>query len=148
MTDANGRVLTLPKARAPVQVLTPALAARLRELMVATTESGTARRAFHASYGRPILKAMSVAAKTGSLSGTTPPGRYEWFIGLAPADRPKVAIAVLVVQSKRWHTTGSQVGAQVLNAIFCRSAVCRPDRADQWLTAELESPASSSARPN
>ncbi|MBM4335284.1 MAG: hypothetical protein FJ108_05125 [Deltaproteobacteria bacterium] len=148
VTDANGELLALPKARPPVQVLTPALATRLRDLMVATTESGTARRAFHASYGRPILKAMNVAAKTGSLSGTTPPGRYEWFIGLAPADRPKVAIAVLVVQPKRWHTTGSQVGAQVLNAIFCRASVCRPDRADQWLTAELESPASSAATPN
>lgn len=148
VTDANGEPLALPKARAPVQVLTPALAARLRELMTATTESGTARRAFHAAYGRPILKAMDVAAKTGSLSGTTPPGRYEWFIGLAPADRPKVAIAVLVVQSKRWHTTGSQVGAQVLNAIFCRASVCRPERADQWLTAELVSPARASAEPN
>ena len=31
--------------------------------------------------------------------------------------------------------TGSQVGAQVLNAVFCTRGVCRPDRADQWLAA-------------
>jgi len=141
VTDANGESFALPAVPAPVQVLTPVLTADLREMMVATTVSGTARRAFRASYGRPILKAMSVAAKTGSLSGKTPPGRYEWFIGLAPADRPKVAVAVLVVQQKRWHTTGSQVGAQILNAIFCSAGVCRVDRADQWLSADLETAA-------
>ena len=141
VTDANGEPYALPPVAAPVQVLTPALAADLREMMVATTVSGTARRAFRASYGRPILKVMTVAAKTGSLSGTNPPGRYEWFIGLAPADQPKVAVAVLVVQQKRWHSTGSQVGAQILNAIFCSGKVCRADRADQWLTADLETPA-------
>ncbi|MEX2206985.1 MAG: penicillin-binding transpeptidase domain-containing protein [Myxococcota bacterium] len=141
VTDSKGEAYALPQAGAPVQVLTPALAADLREMMVATTVSGTARRAFHASYGRPILKVMTVAAKTGSLSGKTPPGRYEWLIALAPADRPKVAIAVLIVQQKRWHSTASQIGAQILNAIFCGGSVCRVDRADQWLTADVESPA-------
>jgi len=140
VTDAKGQALELPPTPAPETVLSPALAKQLREMMIETTLTGTARRAFHAVYGRPILREMSVAAKTGSLSGTTPPGRYEWFIGLAPADRPKVAIAVLVVQQKRWHTTGSQVGAQILNAIFCSGGVCRADRANQWLAAELASP--------
>jgi hypothetical protein len=133
--DANGRELVPPKRPEPVTVISPGLARQLREMMVATTRNGTARRAFRGSHGRPLLRAMNVAAKTGSLTGKTPPGRYEWFIGLAPADRPKVAIAVLVVQPKRWHTTGSQIGAQVLNAVFCTRGVCRPDRADQWLAA-------------
>jgi len=145
VTDANGLPFALPPLAAPVPVLSRGLAAQLREMMTATTVSGTARRSFRSAYGRPILKAMSVAAKTGSLSGKTPPGRYEWFIGLAPADRPKVAVAVLVVQQKRWHTTGTQIGAQILNAIFCSRGVCSVDRADQWLTADLETPATSTA---
>jgi cell division protein FtsI/penicillin-binding protein 2 len=141
VTDAKGQPLALPPAPPPETVLSPALAREIREMMVATTVSGTARRAFRGAYGRPLLREMSVAAKTGSLSGKTPPGRYEWFIGLAPADRPKVAIAVLVVQPKKWHTTGSQVGAQILNAIFCSRGVCRADRANQWLAADLARPA-------
>ncbi len=141
VTDANGEIYALPTAPAPVRVLAAPLAADLREMMVATTVSGTARRAFRSAYGRPILRAMTVAAKTGSLSGKTPPGRYEWLIALAPADRPKVAIAVLVVQQKRWHSTASQIGAQILNAIFCSGSTCKVDRADQWLTAGVESPA-------
>jgi hypothetical protein len=139
VSDAAGHELALPP-RAGAEVVLPAnTAAQLREMMVETTQSGTARRAFHGSFGRPLLREMTVAGKTGSLSGTTPPGRYEWFIGLAPADRPKIAIAVLVVQQKRWHMTGSQVGAQVLNAIFCSGSVCNVDRADQWLAARSAS---------
>ncbi|MFI5315555.1 MAG: penicillin-binding transpeptidase domain-containing protein [Myxococcota bacterium] len=135
VTDASGRELALPPRVGTEVVLPASTAAQLRDMMVETTQSGTARRAFHGSFGRPLLREMTIAGKTGSLSGTTPPGRYEWFIGLAPADRPKIAIAVLVVQQKRWHMTGSQVGAQVLNAIFCSGGVCRADRADQWLAA-------------
>ena len=138
VSDAKGESYALPELPAPVQVLKPALAADLREMMIATTVSGTARRAFRSVHGRPILRAMSVAAKTGSLSGKTPPGRYEWLIALAPAEQPKVAIAVLVVQEKRWHTTASQIGAQILNAIFCSGSSCRAERADQWLTAGVE----------
>jgi cell division protein FtsI/penicillin-binding protein 2 len=139
VTDANGTELALPQRIGPQTVLPPDTAARLRDMMVETTLSGTARRAFHGRYGRPLLREMSVAAKTGSLSGTQPPGRYEWFIGLAPADHPKIAIAVLVVQQKRWHTNASTVGAQVLNAIFCNGSVCRADRANQWLSARTPS---------
>jgi membrane peptidoglycan carboxypeptidase len=140
VSDASGRDLALPPRGGPEVVLPAATAAQLRDMMTETTLSGTARRAFHGVYGRPLLREMTIAGKTGSLSGKTPPGRYEWFIGLAPADHPKIALAVLVVQQRRWHTTGSMVGAQIFNAIFCSGGVCRADRADQWLAAHSSSP--------
>ncbi|HKC49148.1 MAG TPA: penicillin-binding transpeptidase domain-containing protein [Myxococcota bacterium] len=135
VSDAAGHELTLPERLGPEVVMPAATASQLRDMLVETTLTGTARRAFRGSFGRPLLREMTVAGKTGSLSGTAPPGRYEWFIGLAPANRPKIAVAVLVVQQKRWHTTGSMIGAQVLNAIFCSGGVCRVERADQWLAA-------------
>jgi len=139
VTDSAGRELALPARGGPEPVLPAATAEQLRDMMVETTLSGTARRAFHGVYGRPLLREMTIAGKTGSLSGKAPPGRYEWFIGLAPADHPKIALAVLVVQQRRWHTTGSMVGAQIFNAIFCSGGVCRVDRADQWLSARTSS---------
>lgn len=139
VSDLAGHDLPLPPRARPEVVLPAATAAQLRDMMIETTLSGTARRAFHGAWGRPLLREMTVAGKTGSLSGTTPPGRYEWFIGLAPADRPKIAIAVLVVQQRHAHPTGAQVGAQILNAIFCNGEVCRADRADQWLAARAGS---------
>ncbi len=135
VTDSAGRDLALPPRAGPETVLPAATAAQLRDMMTETTLTGTARRAFHGIYGRPLLREMTIAGKTGSLSGKAPPGRYEWFIGLAPADHPKIALAVLVVQQRRWHTTGSMVGAQIFNAIFCSGGVCRVERADQWLAA-------------
>jgi cell division protein FtsI/penicillin-binding protein 2 len=67
---------------------------------------------------------MMVAGKTGSLSGTNPKGRYEWFIGVAPADSPRVAIATVVVQSPVWWSSASQISARVLQHLFCNRGRC------------------------
>jgi cell division protein FtsI/penicillin-binding protein 2 len=46
VTDASGESYALPSAAAPAQVLSPKVASDLREMMVSTTVTGTARRAF------------------------------------------------------------------------------------------------------
>jgi hypothetical protein len=93
--DAEGRELLLPALTAPRRVISHQLAGQLREMLVDTTTRGTARSAFRRRNGRPLLGTVSVAGKTGSLSGKDPTGRYEWFIGVAPADEPRIAVAVL-----------------------------------------------------
>jgi membrane peptidoglycan carboxypeptidase len=123
VTDANGIDLTLPE-RAPRKVLGRRVTRALRAMLVETTISGTARRAFRDARGRPLLSPIRVAGKTGSLSGPDPKGRYEWFIGVAPADAPRVAVATVVVhQDKRWHGA-SQIAAGVLRALFCSDGAC------------------------
>jgi cell division protein FtsI/penicillin-binding protein 2 len=92
-------------------------------MMVETTERGTARRAFHTRGGDRLLE-IAVAGKTGSLNGVDPDGHYEWFIGLAPAESPRIAIATLVVNRGRWHRHASQVAADVLREVFCGAAGC------------------------
>jgi cell division protein FtsI/penicillin-binding protein 2 len=124
VTDANGVDLALPEP-APRAVLTPEVVRELRGMLVETTISGTARRAFRASGGRPLLGPVTVAGKTGSLSGKDPKGRYEWFIGVAPADAPQVAVATLVVNRGKWWRSASQVAAEVLQAMFCGEGTCR-----------------------
>jgi hypothetical protein len=131
VTDADGRVLTLPR-RPPQEVLTESLARELREMLVETTERGTARRAFRTRRG-PLLGPVRVAGKTGSLSGTDPDGRYEWFVGLAPAEAPRLALAVVQVQAPLYWTTPSQVAAEILKVAFCPKGVCRAEAVDAWL---------------
>jgi cell division protein FtsI/penicillin-binding protein 2 len=131
VSDGSGRRLSVPHAPA-TDVLTPELAKELRGMLVDTTERGTARRAFRTRRG-PLLGPVRVAGKTGSLSGRDPDGRYEWFVGVAPADEPKVAVAVVVVQQPRWWVTPSQVAAETLKKIFCSPGPCRPEAADRWL---------------
>ncbi len=122
---------TLPLA-APIRrrVWEPAQARQLRRALVGTTVSGTARRAFRGHRGRPLLDSIRVAGKTGSLSGHDPDGRYEWFIGVAPADDPRLAIATLVVNGELWWRSASQIAADVFHEIFCERNRCSPERAD------------------
>ncbi len=138
VSDANGREMLMPASPAPRQVMTPELAADLRAMLTDTTLKGTARRAFRKRNGQPLLGPVKVAGKTGSLSGKDPKGRYEWFAGVAPADQPEVAVAVLMVQSDRWWRSASQIAAEVLQSVFCEGRRCRPELAARWVSTETE----------
>lgn len=131
VVDAAGREMT-PAPPEPRRVLSPRLAAELRRMLVDTTRTGTARRAFHTRRG-PLLGPVRVAGKTGSVNGSDPSGRYEWFIGVAPAERPEVAVATLVVQSDLYWISSSQLAAEVLKTLFCPKGVCRVDAVRDWL---------------
>ncbi len=120
----EGVNLRLPEPAPPEQIWTSTVADRLREMLTQTTRSGTARRAFRNRHGRPLLGPVKVAGKTGSLSGREPKGRYEWFVGVAPADQPKIAIATLVVNGELWWRSSSQIAASVLRAIYCGEGEC------------------------
>jgi cell division protein FtsI/penicillin-binding protein 2 len=132
VTDARGRELLLPAVAAPRRVMSPELDEEMRRMMVDTTTVGTARRAFRKRGGRPLLPGIQVAGKTGSLTGTDPDGRYEWFIGAAPADDPQVAIAALLVQGDLYWRNAAQVAADVLYEVFCVKGRCTPEQSERW----------------
>jgi len=81
-----------------------------------TVTAGTARKAFR----RPAsaLRGVAVAGKTGSLADRSPFRDYSWFVGYAPADRPQVAVATLVVNDRLWHARAPQVAREALEAYF------------------------------
>jgi len=130
---ASGNTLAVASAPRERVVLSEQLAKQLRELLEETTERGTARRAFR-PRGRALLPGITVAGKTGSLTGTNPAGRYEWFAGVAPADAPQIAVATVAVQGPRWWTSGSQLAAQVFRAAFCPGGKCSAAAIDRLAT--------------
>ena len=145
VVDAEGQELPLPAVSGPRRVLSPGLAAELRAMLVDTTTRGTARSAFRKRNGRPLLGPVRVAGKTGSLSGKDPTGRYEWFIGVAPAEEPRIVVATLLVQSDLWWRNASQIAAEVLRRTFCTGRTCLPENAERWVrtpatTAALKAP--------
>ena len=109
------------------------LAAEMREMLVDTTRRGTARSAFRTRRGNPRLGEVQVAGKTGSLSGRNPEGRYEWFVGVAPAEEPRIAIAVVMVQSDLWWRTASQIAGDVLDRVFCKKRECREEYVQRFI---------------
>ena len=132
VVDQNGRSVPLPDRAAPRQVLPFERAEALREMMVATTTRGTAKSAFRTRRGRYVLGDVKVAGKTGNLTGQDPYGRYEWFVGLAPADDPRIGVVVLQLQSNLWWKKSSELAANILKEVFCDRNGCRAQLADRW----------------
>jgi cell division protein FtsI/penicillin-binding protein 2 len=138
--DERGRSVALPPVGGSRRVLTPELAGQLRGWLVDTTVRGTARRAFRTRGGRPLLDGIAVSGKTGSLNGTDPKGHYEWFIGVAPAGNPKLVVATVAVQGKRWWWSASQLAADVLRSAFCPKGRCSAEAADRFVSRAVAEP--------
>jgi cell division protein FtsI/penicillin-binding protein 2 len=148
VTDADGLALALPPRGSPRSVWPPELAEELRELLVGVTARGTAKSAFRDARGRPLLGPVRVSGKTGSLSGRDPTGRYEWFIGVAPAEAPRVAIAAVVVNGPKWWRNASQIAAEVLRLIFCENGRCEASRAERLRAHRTREHGAKGARSN
>jgi cell division protein FtsI/penicillin-binding protein 2 len=73
-------------------------AGQLSEMMVQTILRGTAKDAFRLWRRHPVLKTIPVGGKTGTLDGSNPPGEYSWFIGMAPVEKPQIAMAAMVIR--------------------------------------------------
>jgi peptidoglycan glycosyltransferase len=106
----------VPSAGEPRRVIEAPVAAELARMMRNTVSEGTARRAF--ARARGPLRGISVAGKTGSLADAQPYRDYSWFVGYAPADRPQVAIATVVVNERLWHARAPTVAREALEAYF------------------------------
>jgi peptidoglycan glycosyltransferase len=132
IVDSSGRSLDLPARPADRSVLPTAVADRLRSMMVATTTSGTAKRAFRKRRGQPLIPGIEVAGKTGNLTGGEPFGRYEWFLGLAPAKNPTIAVVVLQLQSNLWWARSSELAANILQGVFCEGKRCLAQLSNRW----------------
>jgi peptidoglycan glycosyltransferase len=87
-------------------------------MMSTTVNSGTSRKAFHDRQGRPKLASINICAKTGSINGKEPEGRYTWFAAYAPAEDPKIALVALVINQDKWKIKASYLGEQALEAFF------------------------------
>jgi cell division protein FtsI/penicillin-binding protein 2 len=66
-------------------------------MMEETVTHGTARRFFR------LPELRGAVGKTGSLADRQPFRDYSWFVGFAPKDSPRVAVAAVVVNEARWR---------------------------------------------
>jgi len=87
-------------------------AKKLAKMMAKTATRGSGRRGFFTRRGKALLPGLSVAGKTGSLSKGNI--HYSWFVGFAPADKPKVAFSVLLGNPARWRIKASTAARLIL----------------------------------
>jgi cell division protein FtsI/penicillin-binding protein 2 len=96
-------------------------------MMVNTTTKGTARKYFKDPKGIPYLPGIVVAGKTGTLTRHKPYRGYTWFVGFAPADDPRVAVAALAVNPPKWKVKATAMARDILRSYFKRHPVEEPD---------------------
>jgi cell division protein FtsI/penicillin-binding protein 2 len=114
----DGKELKVPATRELERVISPDTADSLTSMLLTTVTSGTSRRAFRTFDGRKLTGSMKIAAKTGSIDGTHPKGRYSWFTAFAPADNPRIALVALVINGDKWKIKASHLGEQALTEFF------------------------------
>ena len=103
----------------PRRVIPAAVAREVADMMVGTTEYGTARKGFRDTRGRPFLKDVKVAGKTGTLTARSDTYlQFSWFVGFAPADRPEYVVSVLIGNPELWHIKAHTAARIVLQEAF------------------------------
>ena len=110
VVDPDGRTVTTFSPTVYEQVMSPKTAAEVTQMMRTVVDEGT---------GTParLGSGISFAGKTGTASiGASGQGLTQpWFIGFAPANDPKVAIAVTI--EKTQGQFGGQVAAPIARDI-------------------------------
>lgn len=118
VTRKNGKVVTPSPKVAPERVLSRSEAEQLVQMMVNTTTVGTARLSFSQNRRLPSLPPMKVAGKTGSLTRNKPFTYYSWFVGFAPAEKPKVAFSIILGNPMRWKLKAHTAARYMLSQVF------------------------------
>ncbi|MGZ4601429.1 MAG: peptidoglycan D,D-transpeptidase FtsI family protein [Oryzihumus sp.] len=94
------------------QAVSPDVAARLTRMMEAVVQSGTATAA--------QIPGVSVAGKTGTAEHGTGLAPHAWFTAFAPADNPRIAVAVVVEDGGRAgnEAFGGKVAAPIARQVI------------------------------
>jgi cell division protein FtsI/penicillin-binding protein 2 len=117
VTDESGLPLYTHETRKLPPSISPESARKLRRLMRETVRRGSARKGFRGFF-RGEFENVEVGGKTGSLTGTSPKGRNDWFVGYASLDERKIAFASLTVNEERWTVKSAFVARKVIEAYF------------------------------
>jgi peptidoglycan glycosyltransferase len=111
--DSEGAVVETASNNDWLKATSPETAEAITKMMIDVVNNGTGERA--------AIKGVQVAAKTG----TAQTGRgtaHAWTIGFAPADAPRLAIAVIIEkQPDQGASTGGKVAAPVAREVLTRA---------------------------
>jgi peptidoglycan glycosyltransferase len=110
--DARGGLLDQSRAEVWKRAVSADTAETIKEMMVGVVEGGTARAT--------AVPGVRVAAKTGTAqSGATGEDTLSWTIAFAPADSPRIAVAVVVEgRESASNETGGRIAAPIVKAVL------------------------------
>ena len=109
--DSEGELVQAWQPRPWVQATSPQTASTMKDMMIRVVTNGTATGA--------AVSGVTVAAKTGTAQ-TIGNNAHAWLIAFAPAEAPKVAVAVIVESQPGLgdNVTGGRVAAPIAAAVM------------------------------
>ncbi|MFC4111655.1 peptidoglycan D,D-transpeptidase FtsI family protein [Nonomuraea zeae] len=113
ITDAKGDTIDQAKTSELSEAVSSETAGKLREMMTSVVNNGTANLA--------QVPGVQVAGKTGTAETADGQPPHAWFISFAPADDPKVALAVIVESGAAnvgAEATGGHTAAPIAKAVL------------------------------
>ncbi len=126
ITDPKGRKLYAKSDKLDSrQVISPESATAMRAMMQETARIGSARKSFSGINRYKVYKGMEIGGKTGSLTGYSPRGRHDWFVGYAQKDGRKVAYASLIINKEKWYVRSAYVARQFIYHYFTEQALVK-----------------------
>lgn len=109
--DSLGQTVEQAVHRPWLTATTPEIAGIIKDGMVDAVQYGTARAA--------AVSGMQVAGKTGSAQN--PQGQtHAWFIGFAPAERPRLAVAVILENAGSGGSAAAPIAGKLLASAAAR----------------------------
>lgn len=111
--DAAGKVQFEGRPRVWLNPISADTAQEMRRMMATTVTEGTAHRSFRRLSRDPVLSQLQMGGKTGSLTGTNPPGKTEWFVGYARSNDAQIAVGIVVVNDKYWRVKPAELAKEI-----------------------------------
>jgi peptidoglycan glycosyltransferase len=110
--DAAGGIVARPTDEILGTAMSESTARTLTELMVAVVDSGTGANA--------QIPGVEIAGKTGTAQSVEGASPHAWFIAFAPAQNPRIAVAVFVQNGGSFgaEATGGTVAAPMAQQII------------------------------
>jgi cell division protein FtsI/penicillin-binding protein 2 len=117
LTDTGNSIYSARPQVAGVP-MSSATAGQIRRLMQETVAHGTARGAFKRFFHNG--QEVEVGGKTGSLTGTSPEGKYDWFVGYAKNGTQRIAFAALTINKKFWKVKSAYLARRAIESYFAK----------------------------
>ncbi|MFH1076007.1 MAG: penicillin-binding transpeptidase domain-containing protein [Pseudomonadota bacterium] len=122
ISDSNNSIRYTGNGRNIRSVVSTETSLELKKLMEATITSGTGRRTFRGYNQDPILSALSIGGKSGSINNENDTLRYDWFVGFSEerdSNNPKkLIVSVLVVHDSQLRTRSQQYAILAIKHYF------------------------------
>jgi penicillin-binding protein A len=107
ITDSGGKTIETTRPHELGRAIKPQTSNELTAMMVAAVQSGTGTAA--------QISGIQVAGKTGTAETGVAHTNTTWFISFAPAEAPRVAIAVVL---ERQHGFGGSIAAPIAKQVM------------------------------